>query len=88
MTAGLARTYLQIILDSNQGLVTFGLHNPTAEQNKYDLLVCSTFRDLTTWIFPQNLQGPSTKEWAGRVIQWLFSRREVGNKNYPLWDGL
>lgn len=47
-------TYLQIILDSNQGLVALGLHNPTAEQNKHNLLMCV------------NIQG---LDWAHQQIQ-------------------
>lgn len=46
MTRGLTRTYLQIILDSNQGLIALGLHNPTAEQSKHNLLMCVNMQGL------------------------------------------
>lgn len=36
MKIWLARAYLQIILDSNHWLIIRSLHNPTAEQNKYN----------------------------------------------------
>lgn len=88
MTIWLASTYLQIILDSNYWLIIRSLHNPTAEQNKYNSYWCASIpKDLTQSLptHPEVNGGQSSNCLLLSDLD-LFTEL-AGTKHFDEWRG-